>query len=467
MAKEQAAALANSGKMQELWQRIFFVLGAFVVYRIGTHIPVPGVDPVAIKAMFEQTQGSILDVLNMFSGGALQRLSVMALGVMPYISASIIMQMLTAVEPRLKQIKAEGEAGKRKITKWTRQATVVLATFQAIGIATTVQAQSVNGGPVTMITGIGFTVTCVISLVAGTMFLVWLGEQITDRGIGNGLSLIIFAGIVAGLPTAVAGTFELAGNGEFSPLFVIGLLIGVIVITWFVVFVERGQRRLTVNYARQQRGNKVMQAPSSYFPLKLNMAGVIPPIFASSIILFPASLVGFFGNDQATGVAGILRNISTLMQPGELLYTVLYVGMIVFFAFFYTALVFDPKEIAENLKKQGAYLPGIRPGQQTARYIDGVVSKLTLAGAAYLALVCLIPEILIVRWNVPFYFGGTSLLIIVVVIMDMMGQVQSYLMSQQYDSLMRKTNLTGGRSSGNKSGTKASGRRSATKSKRR
>jgi preprotein translocase subunit SecY len=463
MAREQAAALAGSGKMQELWSRILFVLGAFVVYRIGTHIPVPGVDPVAIKAMFEQTQGSILDVLNMFSGGALQRLSVMALGVMPYISASIIMQMLTAVEPRLKQIKAEGESGRRKIQKWTRQATVVLATFQAIGIASTVQAQTANGAPVTMITGIGFMVTCVLTLVAGTMFLVWLGEQITDRGIGNGLSLIIFAGIVAGLPTAIAGTFELVSSGELTPLFVIGLLICVLAITAFVVFIERGQRRLTVNYARQQRGNKVMQAPSSYFPLKLNMAGVIPPIFASSIILFPASLVGFFGNDQATGVAGFLRNISTLMQPGELLYTVLYVGMIVFFAFFYTALVFDPKDIAENLKKQGAYLPGIRPGQQTARYIDGVVSKLTLVGAAYLAIVCLIPEILIVRWNVPFYFGGTSLLIIVVVIMDMMGQVQSYLMSQQYESYMRKSSLTGGRSGG----SKVSGRRGTSKSKRR
>jgi len=450
MSREQAAAMAGSGKLKELWQRIWFVLGAFVVYRIGTHIPVPGVDPIAIAALFEQTRGSILDVLNMFSGGALQRLSVMALGVMPYISASIIMQMLTAVEPRMKQIKAEGESGRRKIQKWTKYAAVVLATFQAFGIATAVQSQTVNGGPVTLVTGVSFTVTCVIALVAGTMFLVWLGEQITERGIGNGMSLIIFAGIVAGLPSAVGGTIELARTGEFSPLFVVGLLVGVLLVTAFVVLVERGQRRLTVNYARQQKGNQVMAAPSSYFPLKLNMAGVIPPIFASSIILFPASLVGFFGNDQATGVAGVLRNISTLMQPGELVYTVMYIGMILFFAFFYTAITFDPKEIAENLKKQGAFLPGIRPGQQTARYIDGVVSKLTLVGAIYLALVCLIPEMLIVNWNVPFYFGGTSLLIIVVVIMDLMGQIQSHLMSQQYESLMKKTNLTGkGGKSGN------------------
>lgn len=450
MAREQAAALAGSGKSKELIQRIGFVLGAFIVYRIGTHIPVPGVDPIAIAALFEQTRGSILDVLNMFSGGALSRLSVMALGVMPYISASIIMQMLTAVEPRLKQIKAEGESGRRKIQKWTRYAAVVLATFQALGIASAVQAQNVNGLPVTLITGLQFTIVCVLALVAGTMFLVWLGEQITDRGIGNGMSLIIFAGIVAGLPTAIGGTFELVKTGEFQPLFVAILFVAVVLVTAFVIFVERGQRRLTVNYARQQQGNKVTQAPSSYFPLKMNMAGVIPPIFASSIILFPASLVGFFGSGSATGVAGVLRDISTQMQPGNFLYTVVYIGMILFFAFFYTALTFDPKEIAENLKKQGALVPGIRPGQQTARYIDGVVSKLTLVGAIYLAVVCLLPELLIVNYNVPFYFGGTSLLIIVVVIMDLMGQVQSHLMSQQYESLMKKTNLTGKSGGGRK-----------------
>jgi len=451
MSREQAAALAGSGKHKELLSRIGFVLAAFVVYRIGTHVPVPGVDPIAIAAVFEQNRGSILDVLNMFSGGALSRLSVMALGVMPYISASIIMQMLTAVEPRMKQVKAEGEAGRRKIQKWTKYAAVVLATFQAIGVASAVQTQVAPGGaPVTLITGMQFTVICVLALVAGTMFLVWLGEQITDRGIGNGMSLIIFAGIVAGLPAAIAGTIDLARSGEFQPLFVVLILVLVVAVTAFVVFVERGQRRLTVNYARQQRGNKVMQAPSSYFPLKMNMAGVIPPIFASSIILFPASLVGFFGSDSATGVAGVLRDISTKMQPGELVYTTLYVGMILFFAFFYTALTFDPKEIAENLKKQGAFVPGIRPGQQTARYIDGVVSKLTLVGAIYLAVVCLIPELLIVNYSVPFYFGGTSLLIIVVVVMDLMGQVQSHLMSQQYENLMKKTNLTGKSGGGRK-----------------
>jgi len=450
MSREQAAALAGSGKLKELWSRILFVFAAFIVYRIGTHIPVPGVDPIAISALFDQNRGSILDVLNMFSGGALSRLSVMALGVMPYISASIIMQMLTAVEPRMKQIKAEGESGRRKIQKWTRYAAVVLATFQAIGVASTVQAQTANGVPVTLITGMQFTVICVLALVAGTMFLVWLGEQITDRGIGNGMSLIIFAGIVAGLPSAIGGTIELAKSGEFSWLFVAIVLVLVALVTAFVVFVERGQRRLTVNYARQQRGNQVMQAPASYFPLKMNMAGVIPPIFASSIILFPASLVGFFGNESATGVAGVLRDISTKMQPGELVYTIMYIGMILFFAFFYTALTFDPKEIAENLKKQGAFVPGIRPGQQTARYIDGVVSKLTLVGAIYLAIVCLLPELLIVNYSVPFYFGGTSLLIIVVVIMDLMGQVQSQLMSQQYDSLMKKTNLTGKSGGGRK-----------------
>ena len=445
MSREQANALAGSGKSKELIQRIGFVLGAFIVYRIGTHIPVPGVDPIALGQQFAQIDGSILDVLNMFSGGALERMSVMALGVMPYISASIIMNMLTAVEPRMKQIKAEGEAGRRKIAKWTRYMALVLATFQAFGVATTLQ-----GLDVTIISGISFTLTCVFALVAGTMFLVWLGEQITDRGIGNGLSLIIFAGIVAGLPSALASIFEKVSLGDFSPLFVLFLMVGVVLVTAFVVFVERGQRRLTVNYARQQRGNQVMQAPPSYFPLKMNMAGVIPPIFASSIILFPASLVTFFGGDSTTGIAGALRKFAAVMQPGELVYTIMYVGMIVFFAFFYTALVFDPKEIAENLKKQGAFMPGIRPGQQTASYIDSVVSKLTLVGAAYLAIVCLIPEMLIVYHNVDFYFGGTSLLIIVVVIMDMMGQIQSHLMSQQYESLMKKTNLTGKSSGGRK-----------------
>ena len=372
MSREQAAALAGSGKLKELWLRIGFVLGAFIVYRIGTHVPVPGVDPVAMSSFFADNGGGALSVLNLFSGGALSRFSVMALGVMPYISASIIIQMLTAVEPRMKQIKAEGESGRRKIQKWTKYSAAVLATFQALGIASFAQSQSAGGLPLTLITGIQFTIVCVLALVAGTMFLVWLGEQITERGIGNGLSLIIFAGIVAGLPSALGGTFELVRTGEFSPLFIVFLFIGVVAVTAFVIFVERGQRRLTVNYARQQQGNRVMQAPPSYFPLKMNMAGVIPPIFASSIILFPSSLVGFFGNEASTGIAGVLRDIATKMQPGEVIYTIVYVGMILFFAFFYTALTFDPKEIAENLKKQGAFVPGIRPGQQTARYIDGL-----------------------------------------------------------------------------------------------
>ncbi|MGH1543035.1 MAG: preprotein translocase subunit SecY [Arenicella sp.] len=445
MAKNQAAAaaaLGNSGQLSELWQRILFLLGALIVYRIGTHIPVPGVDPVAIKAMFAQTEGSILDVLNLFSGGALQRLSLLALGVMPYISASIIMQMLTSVYPKFKQLKAEGESGRRKIQQYTKYGTVVLATFQALGIATAVGSQNIDGTPVVLITGIGFKVTTVLTLVAGTMFLVWLGEQITDRGIGNGMSLIIFSGIVAGLPTAIGSTFELQQRGEFSPLFLLALLVIILAVIAFVVFIERGQRRITINYAQRQQGRQMMAAQSSYFPLKLNMAGVIPPIFASSIILFPASMIGFFGQDSVGGVAGALRNVSSLLQPGEVVYTILYIGMILFFAFFYTALTFDPTEIADNLKKSGATVPGIRPGKQTASYIDSVVGKLTLVGAIYLAFVCLVPEILNVKYNVPFYFGGTSLLIIVVVIMDLIGQVQSHMMSSQYASLMKKTNLT-------------------------
>ena len=445
MAKNQsaaAAAMANSGQLSELWQRILFLLGALIVYRIGTHIPVPGIDPVAMSEVFRQTEGSILDVLNMFSGGALSRFSLLALGVMPYISASIIMQMLTSVSPKFKQMKAEGESGRRKIQKYTKYGTLVLAAFQSFGMATAVGSQSANGVPIVFIDPITFKITTVLSLVAGTMFLVWLGEQITDRGIGNGMSLIIFSGIVAGLPAAIGGTFEMARNGEFQPLFVVFLIAIVLLVTAFVVFVERGQRRITINYAQRQQGQRMMASQSSYFPLKMNMAGVIPPIFASSIILFPASIMGLFAQDSVGGVAGSLRSFSSLLQPGEVVYTVVYIAMILFFAFFYTALTFDPKEIAENLKKQGATVPGIRPGQQTASYIDSVVGKLTLVGAIYLAIVCLVPEILNVKWGVPFYFGGTSLLIIVVVIMDLIGQVQSHLMSSQYSSLMKKTNLT-------------------------
>ncbi len=429
------------GQLSELRQRILFLLGAIVVFRLGTHIPIPGVDPTAVAALFAQTRGSIIDVFNMFSGGALERLSIFALGVMPYISASIIIQMMTSVIPQLEQLKKEGEAGRRKITQYTRYFTVVLATFQALGISIAIEGQSAGGGPVVLIPGLGFKITAVATLVTGTMFLVWLGEQMTERGIGNGISLIIFGSIVAGLPGAVAGTLELARTGTFSPLGVIALFVGAIAVTGFVVFVERGQRRLTVNYAKRQQGRRMMQGQSSHLPLKLNMSGVIPPIFASSIILFPASLGSWFGQTEGMGW---LRDISTTLSPGQPIYAVTYAAMIIFFCFFYTALVFNPKEIADNLKKSGAFVPGIRPGVQTAQYIDRVVSRLTLAGAAYLTVVCLIPEFLIVRWNVPFYFGGTSLLIIVVVMMDMMAQVQSYLMSRQYESLMKKSSITGG-----------------------
>ena len=427
--------------MAELRQRILFVLGALVVFRIGTHIPIPGVDPSAVAAMFDQTRGSIIDIFNMFSGGALKRLSILALGVMPYISASIIIQMMSSIIPQLEQLKKEGESGRRKITQYTRYGTVGLATFQALGIAIAIEGQQAGGGPVVLIPGIGFKITTVATLVTGTMFLVWLGEQISERGIGNGISLIIFGSIVAGLPSAVAGTLELARTGTFSPIGVLALFIGAIAITAAVVFVERGQRRITVNYAKRQQGRRMLAGQTSHLPLKLNMAGVIPPIFASSIILFPASLGSWFG--QAEGM-GWLRDISTTLAPGQPIYALVYAAMIVFFCFFYTALVFNPNEIADNLKKSGAFVPGIRPGIQTATYIDKVVSRLTLGGAVYLTVVCLIPEFLIVKWGVPFYFGGTSLLIIVVVMMDMMSQVQSYLMSRQYDSLMKKSSIVGG-----------------------
>ncbi|MBU55964.1 MAG: preprotein translocase subunit SecY [Acidiferrobacteraceae bacterium] len=435
------SSLAGLGKMTELRQRILFVLGSLVVFRIGTHIPVPGVDPAAVAAMFEQTRGSIVDVFNMFSGGALKRLSIFALGVMPYISASIIIQMMSSIIPQLEQLKKEGESGRRKITQYTRYGTVALATFQALGIAIAIEGQQAAGGPVVLIPGIGFKITTVATLVTGTMFLVWLGEQISERGIGNGISLIIFGSIVAGLPSAVAGTLELARTGTFSPIGVLTLFIGAIAITAAVVFVEKGQRRITVNYAKRQQGRRMLAGQTSHLPLKLNMAGVIPPIFASSIILFPASLGSWFGQTEGMGW---LRDISTTLAPGQPIYALVYAAMIVFFCFFYTALVFNPNEIADNLKKSGAFVPGIRPGIQTAAYIDKVVSRLTLGGAIYLTVVCLIPEFLIVKWGVPFYFGGTSLLIIVVVMMDMMSQIQSYLMSRQYDSLMKKSSIVGG-----------------------
>jgi preprotein translocase subunit SecY len=435
--RQQAAALLNSGKFSELKSRLLFVLGAILVYRLGTFMPVPGIDPAALAIMFEQQKGTIFDMINMFSGGALERLSVFALGIMPYISASIIMQLLTVVHPRLAQLKKEGAAGKRKITQYTRYGTLALATFQSLGVAIALESQSVGGSSVVIDPGFVFRITAVITLVTGTMFLMWLGEQITERGIGNGISLIIFAGIVAGLPAAIGGTLELARTGQLHTFLVITLLLLALAVTAFVVFVERAQRRIPIHYAKRQQGRKMMAGQVTHLPLKLNMAGVIPPIFASSIILFPATIAGWFSSADGFGW---LKDISTLMSPGQPVYVMAYAVAIIFFCFFYTALVFNPKETAENLQKSGAFIPGIRPGEQTSRYIDTVMGRLTLAGAIYITAVCLLPEFLILYWSVPFYFGGTSLLIIVVVVMDFVSQVQSHLMSQQYESLMKKSN---------------------------
>ena len=433
--------LAGLGKLTDLRQRLFFVLGALIVYRIGTYIPVPGINPLALAQMFEGSQNSIVGLFNMFSGGALKRFSLFALGIMPYISSSIIMQLMTSVIPSLEQLKKEGESGRRKITQYTRYGTVVLAMFQALGIAIALESQRSAGLAVVIAPGIGFKLMTVISLVSGTMFLMWLGEQVTERGIGNGISILIFAGIVAGLPGAIGNTLDLASRGTFQPLFVLVLFAITLGVTAFVVFVERGQRRITVNYAKRQQGRRMMAGQTSHLPLKINMAGVIPPIFASSIILLPATVVSWFGQTEGMNW---LRDVATTLSPGQPIYVILYSTAIVFFCFFYTALVFNPKETAENLKKSGAFIPGIRPGDQTASYIDGVMSRLTLGGAIYVVLVCLLPEFLIVKWNVPFYFGGTSLLIVVVVCMDFMAQVQARLMSHQYESLLRKANLTGG-----------------------
>ncbi|OGT19839.1 MAG: preprotein translocase subunit SecY [Gammaproteobacteria bacterium RBG_16_57_12] len=434
-----AGALAG-GKLTELKRRLLFVLGALIVYRIGAHIPVPGINPDALAALFEQQRGTIVDMFNMFSGGALERLTVFALGVMPYISASIIMQLLAVVVPSLEQLKKEGESGRRKITQYTRYGTVVLATFQATGISIALQGQKVGSMSVVIDPGMGFMVTAVTTLVAGTIFLMWLGEQVTERGIGNGISIIIFAGIASGLPAAIGGTLELARVGEMHVL-TLFLLFGLaLAVTAFVVFVERGQRRITVNYARRQQGRKMMAGQTTHLPLKLNMAGVIPPIFASSIILFPATLGGWFGSSE--GMTW-LKDLSATLSPGQPLYVFSYAVAIIFFCFFYTALVFNPKDTADNLKRSGAFIPGIRPGEQTSRYIDTVMGRLTLIGAAYITAVCLLPEFLILYWNVPFYFGGTSLLIIVVVIMDFITQVQAHLMSVQYEGLMKKAELKG------------------------
>lgn len=435
MTISSTVELGKLGRLTELKQRLLFVLGAIIVFRIGTFIPVPGVDPVALAAMFESQGGTILDMFNMFSGGALERFSVFAIGIMPYISASIIMQLLTIVSPRLEQLKKEGPSGQRKITQYTRYGTLALAAFQATGVALALEGQNV-----VIEAGVAFRLTTAVTLVTGTMFLMWLGEQITERGIGNGISLIIFAGIVAGLPAAIGGTLELARTGQLHALTVLLVFVIVVVVTGFVVFVERGQRRITVNYAKRQVGNKVYAGQSSHLPLKLNMSGVIPPIFASSIILFPATIGRWFGS---TDGMTWLKDISQTLSPGQPLYVMLYAMAIVFFCFFYTAVVFNPKETAENLKKSGAFIPGVRPGKQTAEYIDKIMSRLTLAGAIYVTSVCLLPEFLTLRFNVPFYFGGTSLLIIVVVTMDFMSQVQAHLMSHQYEGLMKKSNLKG------------------------
>jgi preprotein translocase subunit SecY len=429
-----ANQLAKSGKFGDLRRRLVFLVLALVVYRIGAHIPVPGIDPHQLQQLFQGQQGGILNLFNMFSGGALSRFTVFALGIMPYISASIIMQLMTYVVPTLEALKKEGESGRRKITQYTRYGTLVLAVFQSLGIAL-----ALEGSPgLVLVPGFGFRMTAVVSLVAGTMFLMWLGEQITERGLGNGISILIFAGIVAGLPNAIGGLFELVRTGAMSIVACLFIIAVVVVVTFVVVFVERGQRKILVNYAKRQVGNKVYGGQSSHLPLKLNMSGVIPPIFASSIILLPATIVGWFATGEGLRW---LKDLSAALSPGQPVYVLLYAAMIVFFCFFYTALVFNSRETADNLKKSGAFIPGIRPGEQTARHIDRILSRLTLAGAIYITAVCLLPEFLVLKYNVPFYFGGTSLLIIVVVTMDFWAQVQSYVMSQQYESLLKKANF--------------------------
>ncbi|MDH6591816.1 preprotein translocase subunit SecY [Variovorax sp. TBS-050B] len=430
-----AATIAKTGKFGDLRRRLVFLLLALVVYRIGAHIPVPGINPDQLAALFQGQQGGILSLFNMFSGGALSRFTVFALGIMPYISASIIMQLMTYVLPTFEQLKKEGEAGRRKITQYTRYGALGLALFQSFSIAVALESSA----GLVISPGFGFRITAMVSLTAGSMFLMWLGEQITERGLGNGISILIFAGIAAGLPAAIGGLLELVRTGAMNVIVALFIVAVVALVTYFVVYVERGQRKILVNYARRQVGNKVYGGQSSHLPLKLNMAGVIPPIFASSIILLPATVVGWF----STGEGGFrwIKDIASALRPGEPIYVLLYAAAIVFFCFFYTALVFNSKETADNLKKSGAFIPGIRPGDQTARYIDKILVRLTLAGAVYITFVCLLPEFLILKYNVPFYFGGTSLLIIVVVTMDFMAQVQNYMMSQQYESLLKKANF--------------------------
>jgi len=423
----------NTTGLGELFARLKFVLVALIIYRIGTHIPVPGIDPAQLQALFNQNQGTILGLANMFSGGALERMSILALGIMPYISASIIMQLMSAVTPSLEQLKKEGESGRRKISQYTRYLTVVLAVIQATGMTVGMANQGMAYSASAV-----FYIIAVTSLVTGAVFMMWLGEQMTERGVGNGISLLIFAGIVAGLPSAIGQSLEQARQGELNILVLLGILTLAIVVIYLIIFIERGQRRITVNYAKQQRGNRMYQAQSSHLPLKVNMAGVIPAIFASSILLFPASIAQWFGSGNSSDW---LQDLAVAIGPGQPLNIILFTVFIVFFCFFYTALMFNPVEVSDNLKRSGAFVPGIRPGQQTANFIDGVLTRLTVFGSAYIALVCLLPQFLVVTWNVPFYLGGTSLLIVVVVVMDFMAQVQSHMMSQQYDSAMKKANL--------------------------
>lgn len=439
MAKPGQDLKSTKGGLSELKARILFVLFAIVIFRLGSFVPIPGIDATVLAQLFEQQKGTIVEMFNMFSGGALERASVFALGIMPYISASIIVQLLTVMHPKMAELKKEGEAGKRKINQYTRYGTLALATVQAASIATGLP----NMMPGLVINpGFGFYIIAVISLVTGTMFLMWLGEQVTERGIGNGISLLIFTGIVAGFPSAVGQTIEMARQGDLHFLLLLFIVLIVVVVTWFVVFFERGQRRIVVNYAKRQQGRQVFASQSSHLPLKVNMAGVIPPIFASSIILFPGTIATWFGSGDGM-IANFFQELALMLSQGQPLYIILYAAAIIFFCFFYTALVFNPRETAENLKKSGAFIPGIRPGEQTSKYIDKVMTRLTLAGAAYITFICLVPEFMMVALNVQFYFGGTSLLIIVVVIMDFMAQVQTHLMSHQYESVLKKANLKG------------------------
>ena len=439
MAKSElinpAAALGEATRFTDLRQRLLFLVGALIVYRIGTFIPVPGIDPVALEQFFEEQSGTILSMFNMFSGGALERLSIFALGIMPYISASIIMQMASVVVPTLAAIKKEGEQGRRKITQYTRYGTVFLASFQSIGASVALQNQGLVINP-----GFNFVITAAVTLVTGTVFLMWLGEQITERGIGNGISMIILASIISGLPSAIGGTLQLVETGEMAPALALILIILILAVTACVVFIERGQRRIPVHYAKRQQGRRLYAAQSSHLPFKINMSGVIPPIFASSIILFPATIASWFGTYEG---AGWLQTLAAQLSPGQPIYILIYASLIMFFCFFYTALVFNSRETADNLKRSGAFIPGIRPGQQTGEYIDRVLTRLTFWGGLYIVSVCLLPEFMILYWRVPFYFGGTSLLIIVVVTMDFMSQLQAHMMSHQYEGLLKKANLRG------------------------